>query len=60
LAEGIQVDGRVTLETIPGLWYAGATNRVLGSTSLFLKGNTLAENQKLLYQVMKQSVRKNQ
>ncbi|EGP4944915.1 TPA: ribulose-phosphate 3-epimerase [Enterococcus faecium] len=60
LAVDIQVDGRVSLEMIPGLLDAGATNLVLGSTSLFLKGNTLAENQKLLYQAMKQSVRKNQ
>ena len=51
-AEGLdvdlQVDGRVSLDTIPGLVRAGATNLVLGSTGLFLKGMTLAEGKKLL------------
>lgn len=45
---GIQVDGRVSLEAIPGLVAAGATNLVLGSTSLFGKGRTLQENKRLL------------
>jgi ribulose-phosphate 3-epimerase len=44
----IQVDGRVSLDTIPGLVAAGARNLVLGSTGLFIKGNSLAENKVLL------------
>ncbi|MBM7710915.1 ribulose-phosphate 3-epimerase [Enterococcus xiangfangensis] len=48
LAVDIQVDGRVSLATIPGLLDAGATNLVLGSTGLFIAGNTLAENRQLL------------
>jgi ribulose-phosphate 3-epimerase len=44
----LQVDGRVSLATIPGLVRAGATNLVLGSTGLFIKGNTLRENKRLL------------
>jgi len=52
----IQVDGRVSLETIPGLLQAGATSLVLGSTGLFLKGNTLEENKKLLDQAIAQGL----
>lgn len=48
----IQVDGRVSLETIPQLIQAGADNLVLGSTSLFIKGNSLIENKKLLDEVV--------
>lgn len=40
----IQVDGRVSMETIYNLVLSGADNLVLGSTSLFLKGHTLSEN----------------
>lgn len=40
----LQVDGRVSLASIDKLVRAGADNLVLGSTSLFVKGNTLAEN----------------
>ncbi|RIO17951.1 MULTISPECIES: ribulose-phosphate 3-epimerase [Mammaliicoccus] len=40
----IQVDGRVSMETIYNLVSSGADNLVLGSTSLFLKGHTLSEN----------------
>lgn len=40
----IQVDGRVSLDSIPTLVKAGATNLVLGSTSLFIKGYSIAEN----------------
>ena len=36
----IQVDGRVSLETIPKLVSAGADSLVVGSTSLFIPGNT--------------------
>lgn len=42
----IQVDGRVSTDTIANLVQAGATNLVLGSTSLFKKGFTLEENVK--------------
>lgn len=44
----IQVDGRVSIDIIPDLIRAGATNLVLGSTSLFIKGNSLDENKKRL------------
>lgn len=44
----IQVDGRVSLATIPDLLTAGATNLVLGSTSLFIAENTLTQNRELL------------
>ena len=44
LTTSIQVDGRVSLDTIAGLVRAGADNLVLGSTSLFIKGKSLAEN----------------
>lgn len=44
----IQVDGRVSLEVIPKIIEAGATNLVLGSTSLFIKGNPLEENKRRL------------
>lgn len=44
----LQVDGRVALDRIPALVAAGATNLVLGSTGLFLKGKTLAESKELL------------
>lgn len=44
----IQVDGRVSTDTIANLVQAGATNLVLGSTSLFKKGFTLEENIKLV------------
>ena len=44
----IQVDGRVSLETIPKLVSAGADSLVVGSTSLFIPGKTISENKKLL------------
>ena len=44
----IQVDGRVSLDTIPGLVAAGADSLVAGSTSLFIPGQTIEENKKLL------------
>lgn len=40
----LQVDGRVSLDSISKLVKAGADNLVLGSTSLFVKENTLKEN----------------
>jgi ribulose-phosphate 3-epimerase len=48
----LQVDGRVSLQTIPGLIQAGATNLVLGSTGLFLKDHSLAESKGLLDQAV--------
>ncbi len=48
LATEIQVDGRVSLESIPQLIHAGATNLVLGSTSLYIPGRSLQENKKAL------------
>lgn len=44
----LQVDGRVSLATIADLVAAGANNLVLGSTSLFAKGATLAENKQTI------------
>ncbi|PXW86482.1 ribulose-phosphate 3-epimerase [Streptohalobacillus salinus] len=40
----IEVDGRVSIETIEELVNAGADILVAGSTSLFIKGNSLSEN----------------
>jgi len=40
----IQVDGRVSLKTIPELVRAGAENLVLGSTSLFTRGHSIETN----------------
>ncbi len=53
----IQVDGRVSLETIPGLIKAGADDLVLGSTSLFIAGNTLDENKAKLDQVVQEGLK---
>ncbi len=53
---GIQVDGRVSFATIPGLIAAGATNLVLGSTGLFIAGHTLAENKCTLDAVVAQGL----
>ncbi|RDI41628.1 ribulose-phosphate 3-epimerase [Falsibacillus pallidus] len=44
----IEVDGRVSLDTIPALVEAGADFLVAGSTSLFVKGNSLAENKQIM------------
>lgn len=54
----LQVDGRVSLESIPGLVAAGATNLVLGSTGLFLKGMELSESKKLLDEAVSSADRK--
>lgn len=40
----VQVDGRVSFDTVPTLVRAGATNLVLGSTSLFAREGSLVEN----------------
>ncbi len=52
----IQVDGRVSLDSIPQLIKAGATNLVVGSTGLFIPGNTLEENKKKLDNIIKNSL----
>ncbi|GGN64078.1 MULTISPECIES: ribulose-phosphate 3-epimerase [Oceanobacillus] len=52
LSTKIEVDGRVSLEAIPDLVRAGADILVAGSTSLFLKGQSLAENKKLVEQAI--------
>ncbi len=44
----IEVDGRVSLNTIPGLVKAGANILVAGSTSLFIKENSLEENKVIM------------
>ncbi|OIJ11545.1 ribulose phosphate epimerase [Anaerobacillus alkalilacustris] len=44
----IEVDGRVSLETIPGLVDAGADILVAGSTSLFIKDKSIAENKQIM------------
>lgn len=54
LSTSIQVDGRVSIESIPGLVKAGADNLVLGSTSLFIKGNSLEENKKLVLKAIEE------
>lgn len=60
LTTKIQVDGRVSLETIPQLIQAGADDLVLGSTSLFIKGNSLVENKKLVEQAVAKGLKKEQ
>jgi ribulose-phosphate 3-epimerase len=44
----IEVDGRVSLDTIPNLVAAGADILVAGSTSLFIPKNSLEENKILI------------
>lgn len=44
----IEVDGRVSLESIPGLVEAGADILVAGSTSLFIKDRSIVENKKII------------
>ncbi|MGI2328373.1 ribulose-phosphate 3-epimerase [Planococcus sp. YIM B11945] len=54
----IEVDGRVSLETIPGLVGAGADILVAGTTSLFMKGQSLAENKKIVEQRISEGLEK--
>lgn len=44
----IEVDGRVSLDTIANLTEAGATKLVAGSTSLFIPSHTIEENKKAI------------
>ena len=48
LTTNIEVDGRVSLETIPQLVKAGANILVAGSTSLFIPNQNLADNKILV------------
>lgn len=54
----IQVDGRVSLDTIDSLVEAGADNLVLGSTSLFMKDNSLEKNKKIINQAIEKGLTK--
>ncbi|WP_394218857.1 ribulose-phosphate 3-epimerase [Halobacillus trueperi] len=53
----IEVDGRVSLNTIPTLVRAGADILVAGSTSLFEKGNRLEDNKKLMESLIQEGLR---
>lgn len=53
LHTSIQVDGRVSLTTIPELVKAGADDLVLGSTSLFIKGNSIEQNRQSVLDAIK-------
>lgn len=44
----IEVDGRVSLDSIPGLVKSGADILVAGSTSLFIPNNSISENKALM------------
>jgi len=50
----IEVDGRVSFSTIPGLIQAGANSLVLGTSSLFNKSKSIEEN----YQKIKALIQK--
>ncbi|RWZ54604.1 ribulose-phosphate 3-epimerase [Halobacillus fulvus] len=52
----IEVDGRVSFETIPELVNAGADILVAGSTSLFKAGHGLAENKERMDQLIQQGL----
>ncbi|PYZ93885.1 ribulose phosphate epimerase [Salipaludibacillus keqinensis] len=54
----IEVDGRVSLETIPGLVEAGADILVAGSTSLFIKNRSLAENKQIMEEQISKGLNK--
>ncbi|MYL54665.1 ribulose-phosphate 3-epimerase [Pontibacillus yanchengensis] len=56
LDTSIEVDGRVSLETIPKLVNAGADMLVAGSTSLYAKGQSLAENKKTVENLIEEGL----
>ena len=56
LNTNIEVDGRVSLESIPDLVSAGADILVAGSTSLFLKGHSLGENKKMVEKAIEEGL----
>lgn len=53
----IEVDGRVSIASIPDLIKAGASTLVLGSTSLFRKNHTIKENLHQIRETIKQAER---
>ncbi|WP_147803897.1 ribulose-phosphate 3-epimerase [Alkalicoccus halolimnae] len=54
----IEVDGRVSLESIPDLVGAGADILVAGSTSLFIKGRSLGENKIIMEEKISEGLSK--
>ena len=48
LDTSIEVDGRVSLESIPSLIESGADTLVAGSTSLFIPNKSIKENKKVM------------
>ena len=56
----IEIDGRVSLETIPELVAAGADRLVLGSRSLFRRDGTVSENLDRVRQAVSAGLRKGQ
>ncbi len=52
----IEVDGRVSLETIPDLVAAGADQLVAGSTSLFIPNRSLEENKILVEEAIEKGL----
>lgn len=52
----IQVDGNVSFENIPGMVAAGATNLVAGTSSIFHKANSMAENKRLMLAAIEQGL----
>ncbi|MCT1901588.1 ribulose-phosphate 3-epimerase [Oceanobacillus sojae] len=54
LHTSIQVDGRVSLSSIPELVKYGADDLVLGSTSLFIKENSIEHNKQAVLDAIKQ------
>ncbi|MFJ7978332.1 ribulose-phosphate 3-epimerase [Peribacillus sp. NPDC096379] len=52
----IEVDGRVSLDTIPELVRAGAEILVAGTTSLFISNNSLNENKLLVEEAITQGL----
>ncbi|WP_191567347.1 ribulose-phosphate 3-epimerase [Metabacillus idriensis] len=55
----IEVDGRVSLDTIPGLVKAGADILVAGTTSLFISSNSLDENKLLVEEAITKGLNTN-
>jgi ribulose-phosphate 3-epimerase len=49
----LEIDGRVSLESIPSLVEAGADTLVAGSTSLFIPGNSIEENKMKMQDAIK-------
>lgn len=60
LSTTIQVDGRVSFDTIPKLVKAGADDLVLGSTSLFKTGHSLKDNKEKIESLIRDSLQEAQ